>query len=190
VNGRNYFFGKDAIMVSAKAETANAAQRLFLANEQLTSYVDPVSLLPSRTDASFQGARSGQSDTVQMDQDRGVAGGKKGQLEVPVGTHDLLSFVYALRAFDLTPGKSTVIPVLINGKVHEINISSLQRETIQLGNQKIPAYQLSILVDGQQPDRFALRLWISDDRRRLPLRFNAKTPLGQITADLAITATR
>jgi hypothetical protein len=190
VNGRNFFFGKDAIMVSAKAETANAAQRLFLANEQMTSYLDPVSLLPGRTEAAFQGARSGQSDTVQMDQERGTAGGKKGQIEIPVGTHDLLSFVYALRAFDLSPGKTTVIPVLLNGKLHELNISSLQRETIQLGNQKIPAFQLSILADGAQPDRFALRLWISDDRRRLPLRLTAKTPLGQITADLAITATR
>lgn len=190
VNGRNFFFNKDAIMVSAKAETANAASKLFLANEQIVSYLDPVSLLPSRTESTFQGGRAAQSDAVQMDQERGAAVGKKGQTEIPVGTHDLLSFVYALRAFDLTPGKSTVIPVLFNGRVFDINISSLQRESIQLGSQKIPAYQLSILTGGPQPDRFALRVWISDDRRRLPLRFTAKTPLGQITADLAITATR
>jgi hypothetical protein len=190
VNGRNFYFGKDSLMVSAKAETANAAQHLFLANEQITSYLDPVSLLPNRTDLLFQGTRNAKSDTLQMDQDRGQATTKKGQVEIPVGTHDLLSLVYAIRSFNLAPGRTSVLPLLINGKVYQLTINSLQRETIQLGSQKITAFQLSILTNATEPDRYQLRLWVSDDSRRLPLRFAAKTPLGVVSADLAIAATK
>lgn len=190
VSGRNYFFGSDAIMVSAKAETANASKNLFYANEQVTSYLDPVSLLPNRTDLAFLGTRAAQSETVQFDQDRGAALVKKGQMEVPVGTHDLLSLIYAVRSFNLNPGKSSKVPVLISGSLYEVTINSLKRETIQIGSQSIPCFQLSVTTNEPAPDQYAIRLWISDDQRRLPLRLMAKTPAGQITADLAITPTR
>ncbi|MEO6392736.1 MAG: DUF3108 domain-containing protein [Pyrinomonadaceae bacterium] len=190
VSGRNYYFGNDAIMVSAKAETANAAKNLFYANEQVTSYLDPVSLLPNRTDLAFLGTRVALSETVQFDQDRGAALVKKGQMEVPVGTHDLLSVIYAIRSFNLNPGKAAKVPVLINGFIYEITINSLKRETIQIGSQSIPSYQLSVTTSEAEPDHYLIRLWISDDQRRLPLRLTAKTPAGQITADLAITPAR
>ncbi|HEV7396744.1 MAG TPA: hypothetical protein VGN86_09575, partial [Pyrinomonadaceae bacterium] len=58
--------------------------------------------------------------------------------------------------------------------------------TIQLGSQKIPAIQISLTTDDQQPDKFVLRAWISDDDRHLPLRLTAMTELGLLRADLAI----
>jgi hypothetical protein len=190
VSGRNFHFGNDAILVSAKAESANAAKNLFYTNEQITSYLDPVSLLPNRTDLALLGTRASFSETVQFDQDRGAALVKKGQMEVPVGTHDLLSLVYALRSFNLTPGRNAKVPVLINGVLYEVAINSIKRETVQIGSQQIPAFQLSVLTNDTNPDQYSIRLWISDDQRRLPLRLTAKTPAGQLTADLAITPTR
>ena len=35
-----------------------------------------------------------------------------------------------------------------------------------------------ITTDDPEPDKYQLRLWISDDKRRLPLRFAATTQLG------------
>ncbi len=37
-----------------------------------------------------------------------------------------------------------------------------------------------------QADKYQLRGWISDDKRRLPLRLTAMTELGLVRADLAI----
>jgi len=65
-------------------------------------------------------------------------------------------------------------------------ITALRRETIQIGSEKIPAIQLSLTTDDPQPDKFALRAWISDDDRRLPLRLTTTTELGQLRADLVI----
>jgi hypothetical protein len=62
----------------------------------------------------------------------------------------------------------------------------LKRETVQLGSQSIPAIQLSLTTDDAQSDKFQLRAWISDDKRRLPLRLTAVTQLGVVRADLAI----
>jgi hypothetical protein len=45
---------------------------------------------------------------------------------------------------------------------------------------------VSLTTDDPQPDKFQLRAWVSDDRRRLPLRLTAVTELGPVRADLAI----
>jgi len=91
-----------------------------------------------------------------------------------------------MRSFNLAPPKRNAVSILIDDRPRTLFITSLKRETIQLGSQHIPAVQLSLTTDDPQPDKFALRLWVSEDRRRLPLRITANTQLGQVRADLAI----
>jgi len=105
---------------------------------------------------------------------------------MPVGTHDYLSIFYSVRSMNLTPPKRNAVSLLVNGKAKTLVITALKRETIQLGAQKIPAIQVSLTTDDQNPDKFVLRAWISDDDRRLPLRLTAMTDLGMVRADLVI----
>ena len=58
-----------------------------------------------------------------------------------------------------------------------------------MGERKLPAIAVSITTDDPQPDKYQLRLWISDDKRRLPLRITCVTQLGPLRADLAILPT-
>jgi hypothetical protein len=53
----------------------------------------------------------------------------------------------------------------------------------------VPAIALSITTDDPQPDKYQLRMWVSDDRQRLPLRITCTTKLGPLRADLAILPT-
>ena len=57
---------------------------------------------------------------------------KKGRkYEIPVGTHDYLSFFYMMRTFNLTPPKRSAISILINNKTKTLFVSAVKRETIQ-----------------------------------------------------------
>ncbi|HJU54900.1 MAG TPA: DUF3108 domain-containing protein, partial [Pyrinomonadaceae bacterium] len=144
-------------------------------------------LLPFRTELNLVEGSRRTNQTFTIDQDRGSAvGGNGTTLEIPVGTHDYISILYALRSFNLAPPKRNAVSILVNDRPRTLFITSLKRETIQLGSQQIPAVQLSLTTDDEQPDKYALRLWVSDDRRRLPLRVTATTQLGQVRADLAI----
>ena len=68
-------------------------------------------------------------------------------------------------------------------------VTSIQRERSDLGTRKVPAIALTITTDDPEPDKYQLRLWVSDDRRRLPLRLTATTQIGPVRADLAILPT-
>jgi len=187
VRARQKYFNRDGVLLTGQAGTNAAAQRIFFANDQISSYVDATTLLPFRTQLSLREGRRSVNDTIVFDQDRGNALTEKGtRIDIPVGTHDILSVLYALRSFDLTPPKRNAVSFIVNNRPRTFFVTALRRETIQLNNKAIEAVQLSLTTDDPQSDKFALRLWISTDRRRLPLRATAATELGVVRADLAI----
>lgn len=188
VRGRSKYFGRDGLLLTFRAQTTGTIARLFTANDQINSYVDTATLVPFRTELNLQEGRRRTNQTLTIDQERGVAvvTDKGTRIEIPVGTHDLISVFYALRSFNLSPPRRTAVSLLVNNRPLTLFITALKRETIELGSQKVPAIQLSLTTDDPQTDRYTLRLWVSDDRRRLPLRITANTKLGAVRADLAI----
>jgi hypothetical protein len=190
VRGRQRYFDRDGVFLSVSAQTTGAAARLFVANDKVDSYVDPKALLPYRTVMNLVEGQRRLNQVLTFNQEGGTATSDKGtRIEVPVGTHDYVSFFYALRTFNLTPPKRSAISVLVENEPKTLFVDALKRETIQLGDRKVSAIALSITTDDPQPDKYQLRMWISDDRRRLPLRFSCTTQLGPLRADLAILPT-
>ncbi len=187
VRGHSRYFDRDGLLFTVAAQTTNAAQRLFVANDQISSYADPKTLLPFRTEMNLVEGNRRLNQILNLNQTGGQATTDSGQrIEIPVGTHDYLSLFYAIRTFNLSPPRRNAISILVDNRPRTLFVSALKRETIQLGSQSIPAIQVSLTTDDAEGDKFQFRAWISDDDRKLPLRLTAATPLGVIRADLAI----
>jgi hypothetical protein len=187
VRGRQRYFERDGLYLSVSAQTTNALARLFTARDQIDSYVELKTLLPFRTVMNLIEGNRRLNQTLSVNQDAGTITTDKGaRIDIPVGTHDYLSFFYVVRTFNLTPNRRSAVSMLVENKPKTLFVQSQKRETIQLGNQTVPAIGLSITTDDPEPDKYQLRMWISDDRRRLPLRIACATQLGPLRADLAI----
>jgi hypothetical protein len=187
VAGRSRYFEHDGLLLKVKAQTTGAVARLFVANDAISSYVDPKALLPYRTELNLAEGRRRLNRNVTINQDRGSATTNTGEkIDIPVGTHDYLSFFYAFRSFNLNPPKRNAISMLVENKAKTIFVSSLKREVVDLSGQKIPAIALTLTTDDPQSDKYQFRLWVSDDSRRLPLRITCVTELGALRADLVI----
>ena len=190
VRGRQRYFDHDGVFLSVTAQTTGAAAALFVARDQIESYVDPKALLPFRTVLSLLEGRRRLNQTLTVNQDQGVATSDAGaRIEIPVGTHDYLSFFYSLRTFNFAAKKRHALAVLVENRPKTLFIEAQEKMVIQLGNQRVPAIGLSITTDDPEPDKYQLRLWISDDHQRLPLRLTCSTKLGPLRADLAILPT-
>jgi hypothetical protein len=187
VRARSKYFDKDGLLFTVNAQTTNALQQLFAASDTMSSYVDPKSLLPFHTELSSNEGRRRFTTKLAINQDYGTATTEQGdRIEIPIGTHDYLSYFYLVRTLNLTPPKRSAISILVNNKPKTLFITALKRENVQLGSQTIRAIQISLTTDDAPGDKFQIRGWISDDRRRLPLRLTAMTELGPVRADLAI----
>lgn len=190
VRPRARYFNREGLLLAATLQTTGAGQTLFPVSDQLNSYVDVSSVLPFRTELSLSEGKRRARFVVSADQQGGSALFEDGtRVEVPFGTHDLLSVFYALRSFDLTPGKRNAVSLLVNKRPRLLFITALRTGSLQLGGQNIPAVELALATSDPDGDRLALRLWVSTDKRRLPLRLTAVTPLGAIRADLSIIPT-
>lgn len=190
VKSRSKFFDKDGLLLTVKAQTTGAAARLFVANDQINTYVDPKALLPYRSELNLVEGQRRKNETLTINQDRGaVTTNNNKRIEIPVGTHDYLSFFYAVRTFNLAPPRRSAISILVENNAKTLFISSIKREIIELGQQKISAILLSLTTDDAQSDKYQIRMWVSDDRRRLPLRITANTEIGPLRADLVILPT-
>lgn len=190
VRGRSRYYDRDGLFLSVSAQTTGAAGQLFFANDKIDSYVDPKGLLPYRSAMNLVEGQRRLNQVLTFNQETGAASSDKGtRIEIPVGTHDYVSFFYALRTFNLTPPKRNAISVLVENEPKTLFVGALKREPIQLGDRTVPAIALSITSDDPEPDKYQMRMWVSDDRRRLPLRFTCTTRLGPLRADLAILPT-
>lgn len=190
VRGRQRYFERDGLFLSVTAQTTGAAARLFVAKDHIESYVDPKALLPYRTVMNLSEGQRVLNQILTIGQDTGIATSDRGaRIEIPVGTHDYLSFFYVLRTFNLTQNKKSVVSMLVENKPKTLFIDTLPREQIQLGARRLSAIPVKITTDDPEPDKYQLRMWISDDRQRLPLRLTCTTRLGALRADLAILPT-
>jgi hypothetical protein len=187
VRARGRYFNHEGLLITSVMATNDAAAQLFLVRDNVTTYVNATTLLPFRNELQIQEGTHRERGVVTIDQERGTAVETDGKtIEIPVGTYDFVSVLYALRSFDLTPPKRTAVSLLINKRPRTLSITSISRDTIELGGQRLNAYQLTLATDDAQGNRFQLRLWVGTDRRRLPLRLIAATPLGTVRADLSI----
>lgn len=191
VRARAKYFNRDGLQLATSVQTKGAGETLFPVIDQINSYVDAATLIPFRTELNLLEGKRRARWVVSADQTGGSALFDDGtRVEMPVGTHDLISVFYALRSFDLTPGKRNAVSLLVNKRPRLLFVTALRLASITLGTgQPIPAVELSLITGDPDGDRFNLRLWVSTDKRRLPLRLTAQTPLGSVRADLAIIPT-
>lgn len=190
VHGHSKYFERDGVFLTVMAQTTGAASRIFVAKDQIDSYVDPKSLMPYRTVMNLAEGDRRLSQVLTLSQETGTVTSDKGlKVDVPVGTHDYLSFFYVVRTLTFVSGKRNAVSMLVENKPKTVFVDALPRESIQLGPRRVQAIPLKLTTDDPEPDKYQLRMWLSDDHQRLPLRITCNTRLGPLRADLAILPT-
>ncbi len=178
---RKQFDGKDSLLLTATA-TWTKLQSFLSSGDKIISQVEPFILTPY----AFEAKLKNYNETVLFNQELGLAVNQQNgnRIEIPVGTHSLLSLAYAIRTFSFSPLGNRVrdvrVAVFLNKKYHIIMLRPIGQEEILLNNQKVIARVVSISANVPEFDKLNAKVWISDDASRLPLRF----AIGEFTAEL------
>ncbi|HEY8559971.1 MAG TPA: DUF3108 domain-containing protein [Pyrinomonadaceae bacterium] len=179
---------RDTLFLTATISRAERGFGLFNPGDSISAQVNAESLTPYQFDARFSGSLSSFNQSVRFDQDRGVAiFGGANQAQIPLNTHSLLSLAYAIRSFNLKPVWDTKSPVMdtrvsvfYNDQFYVFTVRPLETVVFTRGTEKIPAQSLAVITGNQQLDALNLRIWLSNDEKRTPLRFS----IGNYQADL------
>lgn len=179
---------RDTLFLSATISRAESGFGLFNQGDSITAQVNAESLTPYQFDARFTGSLKGFNQSVRFDQDRGVAVfAGANQTQIPLNTHSLLSLAYAVRSFNLKPVWDTKSPVMdtrvsvfYDSQFYVFTVRPLETVVFTRGAEKIPAQSLAVITGNPQLDALNLRIWLSADEKRTPLRF----VIGNYQADL------
>jgi len=105
---------------------------------------------------------------------------------VPNAAQDALSAVYVLRTIVAGEGDRLSMPVCDGGANYRVLFEVGRRETVKSGIGALTAFPVtSTLFDGQRKAvGRPMRLWLSDDARRLPLKLQADLAIGSVQLTL------
>jgi hypothetical protein len=185
---RKQFAGLDSLLLTATVTETQPGQQALVLNDGIRAQVNPDSLAPQQIELKFTGILSSFNVKAKFDQRTGFATyNNANRVEVPMGTHSLLSLVYAVRSFNLKPSKDpnnpvndTRVAVFLDTHAYVFTLRPSTADLITLQGEKISAQQISITTGNPAIDNLNLRLWLSNDEKRLPLRLIA----GAFQADL------
>jgi hypothetical protein len=193
VQERKQFQKADSLLLTATVIAVQPGATLLVAGESAKTQVDPETLAPRWASTNFTSALKGLRQTLTFDSRSGEIkfGGPRG-VDAPVGTHNLLSLLYAMRSFNLKPSKvannpvnDTRVAVFWDEKPLIFTLRPSNPEEITLNGEKVLAQLISINTQSPELDRLALKVWLRA-ADRVPVRISA----GPLQADLISHDTR
>lgn len=178
-NERKLFSGTDSLKLSALVTKSEPGNNILNLNDGIVAQVNPDSLAPQFIELKFTGVLGEFNQTAQFDQKSGtVTFAGRVSPDIPVGTHSLLSLAYAIRSFNLKPSRfsgspvnDTRVAVFFDDRATVFTLRPSNPEVVTINGRKVPAQMITISTGNSNFDRYNLKLWLSADEKRTPLKF-------------------
>jgi len=187
VGTRNNNPGRPSVLLSAVFNASPAEDVPIKSGDNFQTKVDAVTLLPSESVGKMSSSWDFISGNLKYDQENGNfyrEGGEGGSMAN--GTHDLLSLLFAIRAFNLLPSNSasnpvndTRVSVLVGSRNMIFTIRPNQVEDLAINGKVVKAQMLTIVTGDQLFDQLAPRIWLGTTNERRIL----KISLGEYIAE-------
>ncbi|MFM9904137.1 MAG: DUF3108 domain-containing protein [Pyrinomonadaceae bacterium] len=188
---RKLFLRKDSLLLTATITGTEQGNKTFVLGDSIKAQVDPETLAPRWFEGKFGGALISLNQTVTFDQKTGnISFGGAAPIDAPIGTHSLLSLIYAMRSFNLkvskdpsNPVNDTRVAVFWESKPYVFTLRPSNPADITLNGEKVSAQLITINTGNAQLDALGIKVWLSPTDR-IPLRFS----IGSYQADLIVPA--
>jgi uncharacterized protein DUF3108 len=188
---RRSYEGTDGYHVSAQAQSVGLVSMIGKKiDDAYESFIDATTLLPFRAEKRTRHGSKRQQSSVTIDQEERTARMADGRnIRLPAETYDLASLLFAIRGMDLTPGKARTFNLLEDGKLYVIKIEPETKERITTQAGSFDTIKIATRMADRANDKlYNLRIYITNDRRRIPVLITAEPSWGSVRVKL-ISAT-
>lgn len=176
---------KNAVRVSATADSSGMPDKLFKVHDRFEAEVDPKTFCTSQVSKHNEEGSRHRQLTITLDyahrkshvelKDLKTSEIKHSDFDIPSCVTDVISGFFYVASRPLAPGYSEIFPINDNGKTSEVKIMVEGRDTI-----KNPAGQFQTLrvkaepVAGAMKGKGLLWVWFTDDERHAPVQMKSK----------------
>lgn len=183
--------GRPAYRLVTTAKTNNFVSTFYPVDSRVESLMDATALVPQRLlFRRREGKRKNDFDVTFNHGEHQVHSIKDGVAEtfpLPEGAQDGLSCLYYLRSLpSLTPGTSVFMNVHHDRKNYrlELRVEGVEQMTAPWGDVETLRILAVMPFQGIFLNEGNIRVWLTNDARRIPVLMRAKVKVGAVTATL------
>jgi hypothetical protein len=173
------------------AQSRPVITKFFPVDNRVESIVDPATLLPEYLTFKRREGKKKEDFEYTFHQKEGrvtvVKGGTTETLEMPTGTQDVISCLYYARTtLSFQPGSSLTMNVYHDKKNRKLDVLVEEIETVSGPWGEVETARVLVIMpfQGLFLNQGNIRVWFTNDDRRIPVRMKAKVIIGSIVADL------
>ena len=173
------------------AQSRPAITKFLPVDNRVESIVDPATLLPEHLIFKRREGKKKEDIEYTFHQKEGtvtvVKNGATEIQEMPPGTQDVISCLYYARSeLSLLPGSSLTMNVYHDKKNRKLDVRVEEIETVNGPWGEVETARVLVIMpfQGLFLNQGNIRVWFTNDDRRIPVRMKAKVVIGSIVADL------
>ncbi len=180
---------KTTYHLKVQGRSTGMVDLMFGVKDEFESYMDVDALVPWQAAKKVKEGNYKDSDFIIFDHKRRKANSKKGTIDIPENTQDIISAIYYARTTDMGKAKvGDVFPInfFLDNKNYEFRFKFLGREVIETEAGTFATLKIRPqVVEGRVfKDSEAITMWVTDDDNHIPLRAQSDIWVGSLKADL------
>jgi hypothetical protein len=191
VTGAGTDGGRPLAKLTTTTQSRPAITKFFPVDNRVESIVDPATLLPEHLTFKRREGKKKEDIEYTFHQKEGtvtiVKGGTTETLEMPPGTQDVISCLYYARSeLSLRPGSFLTMNIYHDKKNRKLDVRVEEIETVSGPWGEVETARVLVVMpfQGLFLNKGNIRVWFTNDDRRIPVRMKAKVIIGSIVADL------
>lgn len=194
---------KDSIKtyhIQTTAKSASGFSWIYKVNDIVNSYVEYERFYPIRFEKKlregsyradlftdyFPNDSLAKVETIQYTSSMKIKKKNKYEINVPPYSQDVLSSFYYIRLKELEVGKSIYLTNHEKKKVYEMEVLVHKKETIEVEAGKFRCIVVEPVIKGEGlfKKKGRLRIWLTDDDKKIPVQMKSEVIVGDITTEL------
>jgi len=180
------FKNRPCFLISSTAHSNSFFSTFYKVDDRVETIVDATGLFTWRFEKNLNEGSYRANRLVEFDQRSQKAYYKKDTADVPMFVQDALSVFYYVRTKPLEVGKSVFIDHYNDGKLYVLEVKVLEKEkiTVSAGTFECIVVEPLLQSVGVFKHEGRLKVWMTDDRLRLPVLMKSKVLVGSISVEL------
>jgi hypothetical protein len=172
--------------VKVFGRTTGAFDLITKVRDTWQSYIDTAAIVPQQF---YTNKREGGYKNVERAQRFELDDAKQTSYPIPTNVQDVVSGYYYLRtlAFEkMKPGQVVAVKAFFEGDVYDMRMKYAGKEKVKTRYGYAKAYKIFPILpnNGFFEDQNSIRIWVSEDQNKIPLKIEVDLKIGQLSMDL------
>lgn len=181
---------RSIIYIKARADSVGMVSVICKIRDRMEVYIDSKEQYTVKCIKDFREGFYRKKETTCFDQEKHEAYVNKKTIEILPEAKDPFACLYYIRAQKLVVGETLMLNAYDNRKNYGLRVSVLKKETIKIGK----IFYETILIEPEleklnlegvlEVEGRKIKVWLTDDERRIPVKVQMKITFGSIVVEL------